>query len=117
MPVTAKLSRRFYETFGDEIANELVNWFNQVDATNRSELKDLAESIFVRVDARLEQRLAETKAELRTEMHEGFASLRTEMHDGLGRMRAEMIKWMFGFWVGSVATTAALLLAAVSMLK
>jgi len=33
MPVTAKLSRKFYETLGDEIANELVEWFNQVDAT------------------------------------------------------------------------------------
>ena len=28
MPVTAKLSRKFYETFGDEITNELVDWFN-----------------------------------------------------------------------------------------
>ncbi len=26
MPVTAKLSRRFYEKFGDDIANELVDW-------------------------------------------------------------------------------------------
>ena len=28
MPVTARLSRKFYETFGDQIANELVEWFN-----------------------------------------------------------------------------------------
>ena len=28
MPVTAKPSRKFYETFGDEITNELVEWFN-----------------------------------------------------------------------------------------
>jgi hypothetical protein len=33
VPVTAKLSRRFYEKFGDDIANELVDWFNMVDAT------------------------------------------------------------------------------------
>ena len=26
MPVTAKLSRAFYERLGDEIANELVSW-------------------------------------------------------------------------------------------
>jgi len=25
VPVTAKLSRKFYETFGDEIANDLVD--------------------------------------------------------------------------------------------
>jgi hypothetical protein len=28
MPVTAKLSRKFYETFGDDVVNELVEWFN-----------------------------------------------------------------------------------------
>ena len=26
--VTAKLSRKFYETFGDDLMNELVAWFN-----------------------------------------------------------------------------------------
>ena len=37
MPVTAKLWGKFYERFGDEIANELVEWFNAVDSTyNRS---------------------------------------------------------------------------------
>jgi hypothetical protein len=33
MPVTAKPSRKFYDTFGDDIANELVNWFNEADAS------------------------------------------------------------------------------------
>jgi len=28
MPVTAKLSRKFYEKFGDELTNELVEWGN-----------------------------------------------------------------------------------------
>ena len=27
VPVTAKLSREFYDKFGDKIADELVNWF------------------------------------------------------------------------------------------
>lgn len=33
MPITAKLSRRFYETLGDEVANEMVDWLNAVAAT------------------------------------------------------------------------------------
>ena len=41
MPVTAKLSRQFYERFGDEIANELVDWFNAVDTTYRAQLKEI----------------------------------------------------------------------------
>ena len=39
VPVTAKLSRKFYEKFGDDIANELVEWFNMVDATYRAFLE------------------------------------------------------------------------------
>ena len=62
MPVTAKLSRKFYETFGDEIANELVEWFNQVDAAYRADLRELNELNFQRFDARLEQRLAQQDA-------------------------------------------------------
>jgi hypothetical protein len=59
VPVTAKLSRKFYDTLGDEIANELVEWFNQVDATYRSDLLQINELNFNRFDAKLEQRIAQ----------------------------------------------------------
>ncbi len=62
--VTAKLSRKFYEAFGDEIANELVEWFNAVDATYRADLRELNELNFQRFDAKLEQRIAELHAKL-----------------------------------------------------
>ena len=66
MPVTAKLSRKFYDTFGDEVANELVDWFNQVDAGYRGSLRELNELNFARFDAKVEQRFAESEA--RTEL-------------------------------------------------
>jgi hypothetical protein len=103
MPVTARLSKRFYEALGEDVANELVDWFNAVDATYKADLRDLIEVQAQRFDARLEQRLAETRADLRTEMHAGFAQLRTEM----ANLRAELIKWMFLFWLGTVAATLA----------
>jgi hypothetical protein len=28
MPITVKLSERFYQKFGHELVNELVDWFN-----------------------------------------------------------------------------------------
>ena len=62
MPVTARLSKAFYERFGEKIANELVDWFNQVDATYRNDLRELNELNFSRFDAKLEQRLAELNA-------------------------------------------------------
>jgi DNA repair exonuclease SbcCD ATPase subunit len=64
MPVTAKLSRKFYERFGDDLTNELVEWFNQVDATYHSDLRELNELNFARFDAKLEQRTAQLDAKL-----------------------------------------------------
>src|SRR5947207_3898773 len=85
MPVTAKSSRKFYEKFGDDIANELVEWFNAVDATYRSDLRELNELNFARFDAKLEQRIAEVKSELRQEI----GALRTEMREGFAVIRGE----------------------------
>ena len=59
MPVTLKLSKQFYEKFGDQVANEFVDAFNQVDATYRSDLKEMNESNFARFDAKQEARFAE----------------------------------------------------------
>src|SRR5256885_15641587 len=69
--ITTKLSRKFYDTFGDDIANELVTWFNDVDTTYRADLRELNEVNFARFDAKLEQRMAE----LRTSVAERLAEL------------------------------------------
>ncbi len=39
MPVTARLSKRFYEVPGEDVTNELVDWFNAVDLTYRTDLR------------------------------------------------------------------------------
>ena len=62
MPVTAKLSQKLYDKLGEDVANELVDWFNAVDATYRADLRELNELNFARFDAKLEQRLAEQEA-------------------------------------------------------
>jgi len=111
VPVTAKLSKRFYETFGDDIANELVDWFNKVDATYHSELRELNEINFARFDAKLEQRIAEVKAELRQEIggvRGEVGSLRADLQTGLANLRSELLKWMFLFWVTTIGGLVAL---------
>jgi hypothetical protein len=107
MPVTAKLSKRFYDVLGEDVANELVDWFNAVDLTYRSELRELNELNFARFDAKLEQRLAEFGAELRLELRTGLQQVRTDLE----RSRAELLRWMFGFWVTTLIGIAGLLLA------
>ncbi len=93
MPVTAKLSKKFYDKFGEEIAQELVDWFNAVDATYKADLRELNELNFQRFDAKLEQRLAEQNLWIERRFAEQDAKI--------DRLRAELIKWMFFFWAGT----------------
>jgi len=84
VPVTARLSKRFYDVFGEEVTNELVDWFNAVDATYRADMRELNELNFARFDAKLEQRLAQVKGDL--------------------------VKWMFVFWAPTALGVVSLLL-------
>ncbi len=97
MPVTARLSKAFYDRLGDEIANELVDWFNQVDLSYRTELRELNDLNFARFDAKVGERLAE----LRAELTERLASLRGELSDSIRDTKASLLRWMFGFWIGT----------------
>src|SRR5438128_12378943 len=94
MPVTAVLSKQFYEKFGEDVTNELVNWFNAVDATYRADLRELNELNFARFDAKLDQRLAQLKGELLAEI----GKLRGETTAAIARAQSTTVKWMFGFW-------------------
>src|SRR3972149_4487550 len=119
MPVTAKLSRQFYERFGDELTNELAEGFNAVAATYQSSLRELNEANFVRFDAKLEQRFAQSDAKVEqrfaqsdvkweqrfaqadAKLEQRVAELRGEIH----ALKAELIKWMFLFWTGTALTS------------
>ena len=74
-----------------------------VDLTYRTDLRELNELNFARFDAKLEQRLAELRAELRQEMIGSSAELRTEFRTGLHGLRADLLRWMFGFWATTLA--------------
>ena len=115
MPVTARLSKLFYERLGEQIANELVDWFNAVDATYRSDLRELNETNFARFDAKLAQRLGQLETRLDTKWERRISDIRVEVLGEVGTMRAavaglkadieslkaELVKWMFLFWAGT----------------
>jgi hypothetical protein len=82
--VTARLSKRFYETLGEDVTNELVDWLNSVDATYRADLREMNELNFQRFDAKQAERLADLKTDI--------------------------VKWMFTFWAPTALAVVALLL-------
>ena len=99
MPVTARLSRNFYDKLGEDIAQELVDWFNMVDFTYRHDLRELNELNFARFDAKLEQRVAELDAkvdtrvfELEAKLEKGLAELEAKMERGLTELGAKTDK-------------------------
>ncbi|MEA3244833.1 MAG: hypothetical protein U9Q74_01625 [Gemmatimonadota bacterium] len=119
MPVTARLSKLFYERMGEQVANELVDWFNTVDATYRADLRELNELNFARFDAKLEQRLAEFElkleqrlaqfelkieqrlAQFELKIEQRIAALEqrvTRIEVTMERRFAEQTRWIVGLW-------------------
>ena len=105
MPAAVKLSSHFYERFGKRAANEFIDLLNQMDTAYRNELREQNEANFARFDAKLEQRITELRAELRTEFHTGLAGIRTEMAEFRGEIRASLehglrvqTAWFFVAW-------------------
>jgi hypothetical protein len=74
--------------------------FNAVDATYRSDLREINELNFSRFDARLDQRLAEYDA---------------KWEQRLGQMKVDLIRWMFALWTGQLLALAGFLLAIVKL--
>jgi hypothetical protein len=105
MPVTAKLSRKFYEQLGDDIANELVDWLNNVDDSFRNELRELNELNFARFDANMKQGLAELRAE--------NADMKVDLHRTISDQKSEIMRWMFGLWATQMFALVGVILAMV----
>lgn len=85
-----------------------------VPTSYRSDLRELNELNFARFDAKLEQRLAELRAELRQDIGQlrletgtEFQRIRTEMQ----QLRSELLRWMFGFWATTLLALAGMLVS------
>jgi hypothetical protein len=92
LPVTARLSKRFYERFGDDIATEFVDWFNAVDSTYQQQLREINDLNWQRFEAKMDARFAQFEARF-------------------SEMRADLMKWMFIYWSGTVLSLGGLMIA------
>jgi anti-sigma-K factor RskA len=138
MPVTVKLSRKFYERFGEDIANELVELLNNVHTTFRGDLRELNESNFARFEGKLaemngrwEGRFAAFDAKLvemngrwearfaafDAKLEQRLAEYNRDLADRLAQLESRLTWRMFAFWaptalavIGSSAGVISLLL-------
>jgi hypothetical protein len=127
MPITARLSRKFYETFGEDVTNELVELLNSVHTTSRDDLRDLNESNFTRFDGKLaemngrwEGRFAAFDAKLEqfnAKLEQRLAESNRDLADRLRGLESRLTWRMFAFWaptalavIGSSAGVISLLL-------
>jgi len=121
-----------------------VEWFNRVDATYRTDLRELNDLNFARFDARLDQRVAASEAKIEQritaleakieqritaldarvdqrvtaiEFEQRMAQLESRMNTGFAELRAELLRWMFIYWGGSVVTTVGLVLLVLSAVR
>jgi len=105
VPITAKLSRRFYETFGDEIANELVGWFNSVDAQYRTELREMLDTQFRLMRSEIEQRIiaVELRLDRRIDLVESkLDKMETRLLGRVEMMFSGERKWTIGLWASTM---------------
>ena len=132
MPVTAKLSRKFYEQLGDDVAAELVDWFNAVDATYKADLKETNDLNWERfkttlsgemssldgkmsslegrlrgeissLEGKLLGEISSLEGKLLGEISSLDGKLRGEFRSDMKAMKADLMKWMFLYWSGTVA--------------
>jgi hypothetical protein len=102
VPVTAKLSSKFYERFGDDIATEFVDWFNAVDLTYQTQLREVNELNWERFKSALQAEGVAIRSELREEFHTGLARTEKSLREEIHQTHRDLQKWMFIYWCGSI---------------
>jgi hypothetical protein len=92
MPIPAILSRKLYETLGHEGAEAMVDWMNNMESS-RSELRELADLGFARIDARFgeaEARFDARFAEMDARVDARFAEMDARVDARFAEMDARV---------------------------
>jgi hypothetical protein len=125
VPVTGRLSSKFYERLGDDVTNELADWMNAVDLSYKTQMRDMNDLFWERMTAALKSEMATLREDMRSDFRANTASFRAEITGAMstasadqrsvpskmatdmmslrthvGAMRADLLKWMFIYWCG-----------------
>ena len=115
------VSKKLREMLGMEAADTMVEWLDGVETHSDALGRELrGEIAAVRQEmAALRQDMATGFSELRAEMRAGFAAVDAKLAEADAKTAdriSSLLKWMIGFWLGSLAgiITAAFALGHVS---
>jgi len=109
LPVTARLSQKFYERFGDEIASEFVDWFNAVDTTYQEQLRELNDLNWERFKAEMHAAIAQAEARLIEKISQLETRLTETFGDKLSDTKSDIMRWMFIYWSGTILSLGGLM--------
>ncbi len=115
MAVAVNLSRKLYETLGQEAADAMVTWMESVER-NRAELRETSDLAFARIDARFDQaeaRFGEMEARLEQRMDARFATMERQISGleiSFERALREQLHKIFAVGASSFFALAALAL-------
>ena len=98
----AQVPKALVERLGVDAAQGLVSLL----ASTQNEWSD---EVLTTVVDRFEHRLAIEISAVRVDLSRELSALRVDVARDIGGLRVELLKWSFLFWVGQVATMAALL--------
>ena len=119
MPVTARLSRKFYETFGEDVTNELVELLNNVYSTSRADLRELNESNFTRFEGKLAEMNGRWEGRFTafdSKLEQRLAEFSRDLADRLAQLESRLTWRMFAFWVPTALAIIGAAIAVVALL-
>ena len=102
MPTVLELYEKLKPKLGDEETRALIEFFDTSIETRAATKQDLQG-----VESSLRHDLQRTESSLREEIQRVDASLREEIHT----VKVDLIKWTFGFWIGSIAVLSGIMIA------
>lgn len=102
MAMPRPVSKKLREMLGTEAAETMVDWLDGLETNNEALRRELHGEI-----AALRHEMATSFAELRAEMRAGFAAADAKVAEQI----SSLLKWMIGFWLGSLAAIITAMLA------
>jgi hypothetical protein len=83
---------------------------NTVDASYRSELRDMIAQQFAAFEGKIDQRLTNLRADLDIKWTERWTTLDAKLDRSMEKLKSELLRWTFGFWISTLLGIGALLL-------